>query len=162
MLIDILVEFSFFCILGLTTVGFILFFSWILLPLVGIPWLIIGGPQWLWYYVTDGESRTISKEKAFFEAVTYQWQTPTQILDSIVSCHDGQIISCTGTMNSGTVSSMLTHYSGNETLEFKTEKRTSKCGEEYNCPFYKINPDKANYIRCLINTEFSTTSFAQA
>jgi hypothetical protein len=95
---ELLLEFAVFVILlgvGLSLiVTFISIYCFVLLPLVGIPWLIFAAPQWAWYYLTDGQSRVISVSDAVYLTNTRSWQSFSEIFDKVYINYNGKIISC--------------------------------------------------------------------
>jgi hypothetical protein len=91
-------KYSSFFTIDSVPIVLILLYSFVFLPLVGIPWLIFCSPRWIWYYIVDGKSRIITPENAFLEFTTFRWQKPQAILDQILNKYDGQILSASGTM----------------------------------------------------------------
>jgi hypothetical protein len=144
---ELLLEFTVFVILlgvGLSLiVTFISIYCFVLLPLVGIPWLIFVAPQWAWYC----QSRVISVSDAVYLTNTRSWQSFSEIFDKVYINYNGKIISCNGLVSFKTVSNTLCHFVHDlEILEYKTEPAIKRNGESYVKSFYRLKADSGYHV----------------
>jgi hypothetical protein len=64
-----------------------------------LSWIVFHLPQWLWYFITDGSSRTVTKEEAILSTLNYHWKTKSEIKKLISQKYNGKIISSSGFLN---------------------------------------------------------------